>query len=100
MDLVRLELYVVGRSARSLAAIANLERLCRSHLAGRYRLTIVDVLDQPEAAETANIVVTPTLIRQAPLPVRRLLGDLSQTDRVLHGLGIDGPLERGSTADE
>lgn len=93
MEMLHLELYIVGQSARSVAAIANLERICRSHLDGRYRLTIVDVLEQPDAAETANIVATPTLIRRAPAPVRRLVGDLSPTDIVLRGLGIDNDLD-------
>ena len=88
-ETIHLELYVVGQSARSMAAIANLERICRSWLDGRYELTIVDVLDHPEAAEAANIVATPTLIRRAPAPIRRLVGDLSPTDVVLRGLGLE-----------
>ncbi len=94
MEDFHFELYVVGQSTRSVAAIANLERICRSRLAGRYRLDIIDVLDSPDAAEEANIVATPTLIRRAPTPVRRLVGDLSPTDTVLAGLGIEpGPAE-------
>ena len=89
METLHLELYVVGRSMRSLAAIAKLEQICRDHLEGRYRLSIIDVLDHPEAAEAANIVATPTLIRRSPAPVRRLVGDLSPTDIVLLGLGIE-----------
>ncbi len=91
MVTIHLELYVVGQSTRSIAAIANLERICREHLDGRFDLdlVIVDVLDHPEAAEAANIVATPTLIRRAPTPVRRLVGDLSLTDAVLRGLGIE-----------
>jgi circadian clock protein KaiB len=86
---LHLELYVVGQSTRSLTAISNLERICREHLDGRFELTIVDVLDHPEAAELANIVATPTLIRRVPVPVRRLVGDLSNTEVVLRGLGIE-----------
>jgi circadian clock protein KaiB len=89
METFELELYVVGQSARSLAAIANLEKICRSHLEGNYQLRIVDVLENPEAAEAANVLATPTLIRRAPRPVRRLIGDLSPTDIVLRGLGIE-----------
>jgi circadian clock protein KaiB len=88
MDTLHLELYVIGQSTRSLTAIANLERICREHLEGQFELTIVDVLDHPEAAEAANIIATPTLIRRAPAPVRRLVGDLSLTELVLLGLGI------------
>jgi circadian clock protein KaiB len=87
---LRLELYVVGESVRSLTAIANLKRiLAANRLEGRYELTIVDVLDQPDVAEAANIVATPTLIRRAPTPVRRMVGDLSPTDVVLSGLGLE-----------
>ncbi len=90
MTTLQLELYVTGRSMRSEAAIANLERiLVRSRLEGRYQLVIVDVLDQPDAAEAANIVATPTLIRRSPTPVRRLVGDLSPLDTVLFGLGLE-----------
>jgi circadian clock protein KaiB len=89
METLHLELYVIGQSARSLAAIANLERICRDHVAGRFELVIVDVLDHPEAAEEANIVATPTLIRRKPGPVKRVVGDLSLTEAVLRGLGID-----------
>lgn len=87
--MIALELYVVGQSARSITAIRNLERICRERLPGRVTVTIVDVLDHPEAAESANIIATPTLIRRSPAPVRRFVGDLSATDVVLHGLGIE-----------
>jgi len=93
MEIVHLELYVIGQTSRSVAAISNLERICRTWLEGRYSLKIVDILDQPEAAETANIVATPTLIRTAPPPVRRVVGDLSPTEVVLRGLGIDSDLD-------
>lgn len=90
MSNLQLELYVTGRSMRSEAAISNLERiLAGSRLEGRYQLVIVDVLDQPDAAEAANIVATPTLIRRSPAPVRRLVGDLSPTQAVLFGLGLE-----------
>ena len=89
MENFHLELYVVGRSGKSLDAISNLERICHDRLAGRYRLDIIDILDHPDAAEDANIVATPTLIRRTPEPVRRLIGDLSPTDAVLNGLGIE-----------
>jgi circadian clock protein KaiB len=89
METLHLELYIIGQSARSQAAVANLDRVCRGLPVGRCRVTIVDVLEHPEAAETANIVATPTLIRRQPAPVRRLVGDLSATEKVLRGLGID-----------
>ena len=84
-----LELYVVGQARNSQAAIANLRRLCERELRGRCTLHIVDILENPAAAETANIVATPTLIRRAPLPVRRIVGDLSLLDIVLDALGSE-----------
>ncbi len=89
MTTFHLELYVIGQSVKSEMAIANVERICRDRLPGRYRLDIIDVLDHPEAAEEANIIATPTLIRKNPVPVRRVIGDLSPTEAVLAGLGID-----------
>jgi circadian clock protein KaiB len=89
MEPIELELYVVGGAARSQAAVTNLARICRTWLAGRCHVTVVDVLEQPEAAEAANVVATPLLIRRSPLPVRRLVGDLSHTQDVLRGLGVD-----------
>jgi circadian clock protein KaiB len=86
---LRLELYVVGRSPSSQAAIENLRAICNGALAGRCDVQIVDVLDHPDAAEAANILATPTLIRRAPLPVRRIIGDLSITRDVLDGLEVD-----------
>jgi circadian clock protein KaiB len=84
----RFELYVVGRSAKGLDAEANIRRICAAHLAGRYELEVTDVLESPEAAEEANIVATPTLVRWRPLPVRVIVGDLSSTIAVEHGLGL------------
>jgi circadian clock protein KaiB len=86
-----LELYIVGHTRNSQTAVANLKRLCDQQLLGRCNLHIVDVLDNPDAAEAANIVATPTLIRRAPLPVRRIVGDLSLTETVLDTLECDGP---------
>lgn len=88
LPIFHLQLYVIGQSVKAATAIANAERICRERLAGRYRLDVVDVLDQPDAAEEANIIATPTLIRRTPEPVRRLIGDLSSTEAVLIGLGI------------
>ena len=86
---IRLELYVIGQSRNSQTAIANLRRLCEQQLLGRCDLQIVDVLEHPEAAEAANVVATPTLIRRAPPPVRRIVGDLSLTATVLDSLDSD-----------
>jgi circadian clock protein KaiB len=87
---LRLELYIVGQSRNSQVAVANLRRLCEHELLGKCDLQIVDILENPEAAEAANIVATPTLIRRAPPPVRRIVGDLSATETVLDTLDTDG----------
>ena len=83
-----LKLYVTGSSPRAETAIANLRRLCERELAGAYELEIIDVLDQPEAAEKDRILATPTLIKQLPPPLRRVIGDLSDKDKVLLGLEV------------
>lgn len=97
----RLELFVVGQSAKAQAAERNLRRLCDEKIAGRYELRITDVLENAEAAEAANIIATPALVRRAPLPVRMLVGDLSERSALVHGLGLerDDNLE-GSSTDE
>ena len=89
MTKMRLELYVVGQSARSLAAVANLRRILETSMAGEFDLQIIDVLEQPDAAEDSNVMATPTLIKREPAPAWRLLGDLSATDVVRRRLGIE-----------
>jgi len=84
----RLKLFVAGADSRAQAAIANLRRICDEELPGRYELEIIDVLEQPEEAEHARILATPTLIKQLPPPLRRVIGDLSDRDRLLLGLEI------------
>ncbi len=81
-------LFISGQAGNSLSAIANLRALCAQLLGGDYELQIIDVLEEPELAEREKITVTPTLIKDAPLPARRLIGDLSHTPRVLAGLGL------------
>lgn len=87
---VVLQLYVTGDTPRSQRALANLQRLCDQHLAGRYSLEVVDVLTMPHLAEAARILATPTLVRLHPAPPRRVIGDLSDDRRVLDGLDLDG----------
>jgi circadian clock protein KaiB len=87
-DLYDLRLYVVGNSPKSSRAIANLKAICEAHLKDRYSLTVVDLYVHPERAKDDQIVVAPTLIRQFPLPARRLIGDLSHTERVLNTLEL------------
>ena len=83
-----LRLYVTGQTARSRAALANLRVMCESHLAGRCRVEVIDVLEQPELAADDNILAIPTLVRRLPLPVKRLIGNLADTERVLSGLDL------------
>jgi len=83
-----LSLYVTGTSPRSRQAIENLQLICEQELQGRYRLQIVDVLVQPQVAEDHKILATPTLIKQLPLPLRRVIGDLSDKEKVLLGLEV------------
>jgi circadian clock protein KaiB len=83
-----LRLYVTGTTARSTRAIANLRRLCEQHLPDRYELEVVDIYQQPELASREQLVAVPTLIKRLPLPLRRLVGDLSNRQRVLAGLDL------------
>jgi circadian clock protein KaiB len=83
-----LKLYVTGATARSLRAIANVKAICEQYLKGRYRLEVVDIYQSPERLSKDQIVAVPALIKQLPVPVRLLVGDLSRTDQVLHGLGL------------
>ena len=88
MDRHVFRLYVAGRSARSQQAIANLRRIGEEHLAGRYDLVVVDVLEDPESAETERILTTPTLVRAHPAPARRVTGDLSDLGRLAEALDL------------
>ncbi len=83
-----LRLFLAGHTGRSRAAVENLHAVCERELAGRYRIELIDVLEQPEVAEEYNIVATPTLIKTLPPPLRRIIGDLSDGERVLMGLDI------------
>ncbi len=94
-DKYLLKLYVTGSSPRTRQAIENLQRICEQELQGRYKLDIVDVLEHPQAAEDDRILATPTLIKQLPLPLRRVIGDLSDRDKVLLGLELS-PLDQRS----
>jgi len=83
-----LKLYIAGQTPKSIAAIANLKRLCEQHLAGRYNVEVVDLVENPRMAQNDQIVAIPTLVRKLPAPVRRIIGDLSNTERVLVGLEL------------
>lgn len=83
-----LRLYVAGQSPRSVRAIDNLRRVCEEHLAGRYRIEVIDLLENPTLAAGDQILAVPTVVRRLPEPIRHLVGDLSDTARVLVGLQI------------
>ena len=96
-DKISLRLFITGRTLRSERAVANLQRLCEEQLGERCDLHIVDVLEQPQLAEKERIIATPTLIREWPPPSRRVIGDLSNTEQVLLGLGLKFDLLKTST---
>ncbi len=83
-----LRLYVAGQTPRSVRALANLRHICETHLAGDYEIEVVDLLVNPSLAEGDQILAIPTLVRQLPPPMRKIIGDLSETDKVLVGLNI------------
>ena len=83
-----LRLYVAGETPTSLRAIANLKKICETHLRGKYRIEVIDVLAHPELARADQIVAIPTLIRKLPPPIKRLIGDLSNKERTLVGLEL------------
>ncbi len=83
-----LRLYVAGQTAKSLAAMANLKRVCEEHLAGRYDIEVIDLLQHPKLAAGDQILAIPTLVRRLPAPLKRIIGDLSNTEKVLVGLDI------------
>lgn len=84
----RLRLYVAGQTPKCLAAFANLRKICEEHLKGQYDIEVVDLLESPALAKGDQILAVPTLVRKLPEPVRKIIGDLSNTERVLVGLDI------------
>jgi circadian clock protein KaiB len=94
-----LRLFVTGTTTRSLRAIANMRRICEENLAGRYDLEVIDIYQQPQATRELQVVATPTLVKVLPEPLRRIIGDLSDRERVLAGLNLSplrGPPETAS----
>jgi circadian clock protein KaiB len=87
-DFFDLRLYVAGQTTRSLAALANLKRICEEHLQGRYHIEVIDLLKHPQLARGDQILALPTLVRKLPEPIRKLVGDLSDTERALVGLDL------------
>ena len=83
-----LRLYVAGQTTKSVAAFANLTRICEQYLPGKYRIEVVDLLTQPQLAKGDEIIAIPTLVRKLPEPIRKIVGDLSNTERTLVGLQL------------
>jgi circadian clock protein KaiB len=87
-DVWELRLYVAGKTAKSVAAFENLTRLCEEHLAGKYKIEVVDLLVHPQLAKGDQIIAIPTLVRKLPEPIRKVIGDLSNVERALVGLQL------------
>jgi circadian clock protein KaiB len=87
-DVWELRLYVAGQTEKSVAAIENLRRICEEHLPGKYKIEVIDLLRNPQLASGDQIVAIPTLVRKLPNPVKRIIGDLSNTERTLVGLQL------------
>ena len=83
-----LRLYVAGQTPKSLAAFANLKKICDEHLAGQYHIEVIDLIKKPQLASGDQILAIPTLVRKLPQPIRKIIGDLSDTERVLVGLNL------------
>ena len=88
----RLRLYVAGQTPKSVAALKNLRQICEDHLQGRYEIEVIDLLENPQLAKGDQILALPTLVRRLPEPIKKIIGDLSNTERVLVGLDLQ---ERG-----
>lgn len=84
----KLKLYVAGQTPRAVAAFANLKQICEEHLAGKYEIEVIDLLVHPQLAKGDEIVAVPTLVRQLPTPITKVIGDLSDTEKVLVGLQL------------
>jgi circadian clock protein KaiB len=83
-----LRLYVAGQTPKSITALANLKRICDEHMNGRYEIEVIDLMENPQLARRDQIVAIPTLVRELPSPLKRIIGDLSNTERVLVGLDV------------
>lgn len=83
-----LKLYVAGKTEKSVTALTNLEKYCEEHLKGQYRIEVIDLMEKPQLAEGDQILAVPTLVRKVPEPIRKIIGDLSNQEKVLVGLNI------------
>jgi circadian clock protein KaiB len=93
-----LELYITGTTSQSARAIANVRKICEDYLEGYYELEVVDISQHPALAQTEQIIAAPTLIKKFPLPLRRFVGDMSRTARILHGLDLRNEAAKASPA--
>lgn len=87
-DFWRLRLYIAGQTPNSIAAIANLKKICKDQLQGRYRMEVIDLLEKPQLAKGDQIIAIPTLVRRLPPPVKKIIGNLSKTESVVVGLDL------------
>ena len=87
-EIWNLRLYVAGQTQKSITAFANLKKICDEHLAGKYRIEVIDLLKNPQLAKGDQIIAIPTLVRKLPEPLKKIIGDLANTERVLVGLDI------------
>ena len=87
-DAYLLRLYVAGQTPKSILAFRNLKQICEEHLHGRYEIEVIDLIDNPQLAQGDQILAVPTLVRRLPEPIKKIIGDLSNTDRVLVGLDL------------
>lgn len=87
-DMYELRLYVAGQTPKSVTAFSNLKKLCEEHLEGKYRIEVIDLLKNPQLAKGDQIFAIPTLVRRLPQPLKKIIGDLSNTERVLVGLDL------------
>jgi circadian clock protein KaiB len=88
---IKLRLYVAGQTPKSMAALSNLQKICAAHMDGKYDLEVIDLMKHPQLAQGDQILAIPTLVRNLPVPIRKIIGDLSNVDRVLVGLDLRGP---------
>ncbi len=100
MNKYLLKLYVTGQTSRSQRAIANLRRICEEELGGQYEMVVIDVLERPQLAEDEKILATPTVVKELPTPIRRIIGDLTDSEKVLLGLDLQVTLPRAGAKGE
>jgi circadian clock protein KaiB len=91
-----LRLYIAGQTPKSLKALSNLKKLCAEHMSDSYQIEVIDLMKKPEMAQQDQVLAIPTLVRNLPVPIRKIIGDLSDTERVLLGLDVDSGRAAGT----